>query len=79
MIADAGDNSKSTAGSDDFNSAQYGWSHPHHSSIIADAGNNSKSTAGSDDGGGFSATHNGSSDSVLHLEPLRVPSLTVRP
>ena len=63
------------AGSDDFNSAQYGWSHPHHSSIIADYnGDNSNSTAGS---GG--ATQNGSSDTVLHLEPLRVPSLTVRP
>jgi hypothetical protein len=78
MIADTGDNSNSTAGSDDFNSAQYGWSHPHHSSIIADYnGDNSNSTAGSHDSGG--ATQNGSSDTVLHLEPLRVPGLTVRP
>src|SRR5215469_1585119 len=77
MIADTGDNSNSTAGSDEFNSAQYGWSHPHHNSIIADTGDNSNSTAGSDDSGG--ATQNGSSDTVLHLEPLRVPSLTVWP
>jgi hypothetical protein len=27
MIVDTGDNSNSTAGSDDFNSAQYGWLH----------------------------------------------------
>jgi len=84
MIADSGGNSNRTAGSDDFgdfNSAQYAWSHPHHhhSSMIADYyGDNSNSSAGSDDGGGFSATQNGSSDTVLHLEPLRVPSLTVR-
>ena len=66
MIVDYnGDNSNSPAGRDDFNSAQYGWSHPHHSSIIADTGDNSNSPA----------TQNGSSDTVLHLEP----SLTVRP
>src|SRR5262249_47430330 len=76
IIADAGDNSNSTAGSDDFNSAQYGWSYPHHSSIIADAGDNSNSTDSRYHGWG--ATQNGSSDTV-HLEPLRVPSLTVRP
>ena len=82
MIADSGGNSNRTAGSDDFgdfNSAQYEWSHPHHhhSSMIADYnGDNSNSTAGSDDSGG--AAQNGSSDTVLHLEPLRVPSLTVR-
>src|SRR5215472_2985085 len=76
IIADYNDdNSNSTAGIDDFNSAQYGWSHPHHSSIIADTGDNSNSTAGSDDSGG--AMQKGSSDTVLHLEPLQVPSLTV--
>ena len=82
MVADSGGNSNSTAGdSGDFNSAQYEWSHQHHhhSSMIADYnGDNSNSSAGSNHGGGFSATQNGSSDSVLHLEPLRVPSLTVR-
>ena len=65
-----------------FDSAQYGGVQPHHhhssTNMIADSGGNSNRSAGSDDGG-FSATQNGSSDSVLHLELLRIPSLTVRP
>jgi opacity protein-like surface antigen len=62
-----------TAGSDDggFNSAQYGWSHPHHqhssTDMIADFnGDNSNDTAGSDDRGGFSSAQYGSSGSHSH-------------
>ncbi len=51
-----------------FSSAQYGWSHPHHShsstDMIADFnGDNSNSTTGSDDHGGFSSAQYGSSGS----------------
>jgi hypothetical protein len=74
MIADFnGDNSNDTAGIDDggFNSAQYGWSHPHHqhssTDMIADFnGDNSNDTAGSDDRGGFSSAQYGSSGSHSH-------------
>ncbi|MGA9149298.1 MAG: hypothetical protein WBZ36_01870, partial [Candidatus Nitrosopolaris sp.] len=66
-------NSTGTVGSDDFggfNSAQYGWSHPHHhhgsTDMIADYGDNSNSTAGSDDRGGFSSAQYGSSGSHSH-------------
>jgi hypothetical protein len=60
-------NSTGTVGSDDFggfNSAQYGWSHPHHhhssTDMIADFnGDNSNSTAGSDNRGGFNSAQYG--------------------
>jgi hypothetical protein len=67
-------NSTGTVGSDDFggfNSAQYGWSHPHHhhssTDMIADFnGDNSNSTAGSDNRGDFSSAQYGSSGSHSH-------------
>ena|SRR5215831_1811259 len=54
-----------------FNSAQYGWSHPHqhHSStdMIADFnGDNSNSTAGSADRGGFNSAQYGSGSHSHH-------------
>ena len=59
-------NSTGTVGSDDFggfNSAQYGWSHPHHhhssTDMIADYGDNSNSTGGSENRGGFSSAQYG--------------------
>jgi hypothetical protein len=59
-------NSTGTVGSDDFggfNSAQYGWSHPHHhhssTDMIADYGNDSNSTGGSENRGGFSSAQYG--------------------
>jgi len=77
MIADAVDNSNSTAGEfGDLYSAQYAWSHPHHhhSSMIADYnGDNSNSTAGSDDHGGFSSTQYGS-DSHPHHDKDSTPN-----
>jgi hypothetical protein len=55
----------------DFNSAQYGWSHPHHhhssTDMIGDFnGDNSNSTTGSGDHGGFNSAQYGSSDSHSH-------------
>jgi hypothetical protein len=71
----------STGSSDDFggfNSAQYGWSHPHHhhssTDMIADYGDNSNSTAGSDDRGGFSSAQYGSSGSHSHHHPNNTPN-----
>jgi len=63
-------NSTGNAGFGDFNSAQYGWSHPHHhhssTDMIADYGDNSNSTAGSDDHGGFSSAQYGSGSHSHH-------------
>jgi len=75
-------NSTGAVGSDGFggfNSAQYGWSHPHHhhssTDMIADFnGDNSNSTTGSDNRGDFSSAQYGSSGSQSHHHPNSTPN-----